>query len=184
MTQEYSNYILDNAFAEKSIPFWENTLHNVFGSDLIKVEFRKELILQKQYWDILLFFDEGIVKRIDVKSRRDNWIECYKRDTKRAIETRGNIESGKLGSSIFNSKAEYWGTGFFNYKEILYPFIFDRELVARKVKELMIKFPTKYKEIINKSTDGLYHSGFVLVEEKYLTPYRIPILHINTLYYW
>lgn len=34
--------------------------------------------------------------------------------------------------------------------------------------------PIKYKEIINKPTNNLYHSAFVLVEQKYLNPFRIP----------
>lgn len=184
MTQAWSDFDDDNAFAERSIPAWEETLTNAFGSDLVHIEFRKEIKLQKQFWDILLFFDEGIIKKIDVKSRRIKWVHYFEKDSKRVIETQGNIESGSLGSSVFNSKAEYWATGFFNEKEILYPFIFDRQGVAEKIKYLMRWYPNKYKEIINKPTGNLYHSAFVLVEQKHLEPYRLPKTTIGSLDDW
>ena len=87
------------------------------------------------------------------------------------METFGNEQLNKEGSSIHNTKADYFGTGFFNGKEMMDVIIFYPKPISNKIKELLTT--GKLHEISNKKTNGLYNSKYVKLPEKFILPYIV-----------
>lgn len=119
-----------------------------------------------------MFHGDKPVQKIEIKTRRflayKNYYLLYK---DRVIETMGNVQQNKLGSSIFNSNADLWGVGFFDESKIITPLIFNKKPFVIKLKELLDKGICR--EYDNEKTDGLYNSRYAKVPEKYIIPYSV-----------
>lgn len=162
----------DFTFSKSTIPAWIEFLKDYFGPDLYDVIVRDDGKSQSNYWDLLLLFSgDKPPKRIEVKSRRCNAHVFYLKYHDRILETQGNEQLNKEGSSIHNTKADYFGTGFFNGKEMIDVLIFDPKPVSDKIKELLAE--GKLEEIPNKKTNGLYNSKYVKLLEKYILPHKV-----------
>ena len=163
-----ASFSQDYKFSDSSMNAWTKCLQDKLGA--IKVIFVEDYKLQKSYWDcVALFEGEQRPMRVEVKTRRIEFMKLYDADKLRAIEIQGNNQSGDLGSSIYNGHADLFATGFFDGEYIQRPIVFDKKAVAEVVETAVQN--NKVRVIENKHTDGLYNSKFALIPEQWIEPF-------------
>lgn len=147
---------------------WIKCLKEKLGAE--EVIFVDNYNIQKSYWDCVALFS-GVQEplRIEVKSRRIEFMKLYDRDHLRVIEIQGNNQSNDLGSSIYNGYADLMATGFFDGEYIQRPIIFNKSAVGKIVYQVCQN--GKVQIIENKYTDGKYNSKFALIPEKWIEPF-------------
>ena len=138
MLLDNCDYNDDYEFSMSTIPAWKVYLQDFFGPTLIEMEFKYNKSIQRNYWDVLLIFSGSRhPMRIEIKSRRWDSHSYYLQYHDRIIETMGNEQLNKLGSSIYNVVSEYFGTGFYDGEKMVDVIIFKPKPVADKIKELL-----------------------------------------------
>lgn len=166
-----ANYQTCKTLEEDSIPHWLNYFRQ--KPSVWRAYFIDDVDLQKQdHCDIYVVFrGEKQPIRIDVKTRSFGYYELYKKDQRILIEVQGNT-SGKQGSSVFNSNAEYWGYSWFDGNKLYEPIIFNRKRFVE-----WFKFTkNKFEQPRNSNTDGLYETENRLVDRIFFTPFEDLVL--------
>lgn len=166
-----TSFSKDYKFSDSSMKAWTKCLEHELGDTCVKVLFIEDYDIQKSYWDCVALFS-GVKRplRVEVKTRRINFMKMYDMDKLRAIEINGNNQKGDLGSSIYNGHADLFATGFFDGEYIQRPIIFWKSQVAEIVQEAVNN--GKVRVIENKYTDGKYNSKFALVPEEWIEPFK------------
>ncbi len=168
-------------FEESANKAWRQTLLEFFKPEIILVQcYDDNLQIQSEHWDKMLIFrgsEPG--KRIELKTRKEKYYNKFKNDGTLVFETMGNVERNILGSSIFNSNAEYWGYGFYipeeNPNSIMEPQIFFREELADYLKYNLRKYRPWTTE-----TNGLYHTQGIFVQLSEVEKFKVrPMLKFN-----
>ena len=161
-------------FEESANKAWRQTLSSYFEPELIKVQcYDFDIDIQSNHWDkMLIFRGSESAKRIELKTRTEKYYKTFLNDQTLVFETIGNIERNTLGSSVFNSNAEYWGYGFYvpniNENIIMQPQIFFRPELADYLKRNIRNYPTA-----NTETNGLYHTKFIFVKVPEVEKFKV-----------
>ena len=159
----------DYKFSESSMNAWIKCLKEYLGAE--EVIFIDNYNIQKSYWDcVALFAGDTQPVRVEIKTRRIEFMKMFDLDKLRAIEIQGNNQSGDLGSSIYNGHADLFATGFFDGEYIQRPIVFRKKQVAQIVEEACQN--GKVRVIENKYTDGKYNSKFALIPEQWIEPFK------------
>ena len=158
---------------KNSIPCWNSYYKKIF-----EVKKITDVRNNNDGYDIEITTKNNNIFKIDEKTRNINYFTLFQNDNKILIETCGNLELDKKGSSIFTSIADYWAYGWFNGEEIINPIIFRRKPISiyiKKNKHLLVH------KISN--TDELYHTENVLVDYNIIEKYKINEKE-NRLVFW
>lgn len=162
------------AFEESANNAWRNTLMNFFDPEIILVHcYTDNMDIQREHWDkSLVFKGSESIKRIELKTRKEKYYKLFQKDETLVFETMGNVERNTLGSSVFNSNAEYWGYGFYvpeiRSDIILDPQIFHREGLADHLQKHIKDYNTWSTE-----TNGLYHTKGIFVQLEDIMKFKV-----------
>ena len=148
---------------KRAIPYWRMIYKKLFDIKAIW-DIRD---INKGYDVKIITIDNKVIK-IDEKTRDFKYFELFQKDDMVLIETCGNIELKRNGSSIYNTKADYWAYGWFNGKEITFPILFDCKCLINWLKYTDKKLEEKIAE-----TNGLYHTRNVLVPYNIIKRFQI-----------
>ena len=148
---------------KKAIPYWYEYYKTIF-----KIERLIDVRDKNKGYDIEIITNYGNTFKIDEKTRNGNYFNLFKNDNKILIETCGNIEKEKKGSSIFTSIADYWAYGWLNQNKIVNPIIFRREPIKNYIDKNKNNFEIKIS-----NTDEIYHTENVLVDYEIIKKYQI-----------
>lgn len=148
---------------KKAIPYWREYYKTIFEIKQI-IDVRHE----KKDYDLEIITKYGNTFKIDEKTRSGAYYNLFKKDNMILIETCGNVELDKKGSSIDNSSADYWAYGWFKDIQIINPIIFRRETIKNFIDKNKNNLEVKFS-----NTDKKYHTENVLVDYSIIRKYQI-----------
>jgi len=149
----------------QAIPYWKEYYKKIFNTKNIIDVRNKEM-----GYDVKIITDTNNIFKIDEKTRSIDYYKVFRYDKMILIETKGNIEYNKNGSSIFNSNADCWAYGWLGWgnKNIVHPILFNRKPIAEYIKKNKEELEIKIS-----NTNKLYHTENVLVPYYIIKKYQI-----------